>query len=131
MQLEAILPQVVASGPIQFNLSSLTLSDDATAAGHHRLQALSFYSLINDALSKLINIEEALVSLISVGGHQSKSITTPLSWDNPFPLQSTISTTRLLRNCLSPINNQVSLVCETKATISNCLNTFLAEATHR
>ena len=93
----------------------------------HRLQPSPRYAPINNALSKLDDIEKVLGSLFSTAGPQLKSLSTPLSRHEPFPLKSTISAARLLRDCLSSVTNKAPSVRERKTDITECLSSFLEE----
>ncbi len=118
-------------------LSSLKLSNDAagglsstdTLLRSHPPQASPRYTLINNVLSELDNIEKELGSLLLAAGPQLKSLATPLSlsWDEPFPLKSTISAARLLCDRLSSVTNKASSVRECKINISDRLSTFFEE----
>lgn len=115
--------------------SSLKISNDAagglsssdTLLRSHPPQASLRYTPINDVLSELDNIERELGSLLLAARPQLKSLATPISWDDPFPLKSAISAARLLRDRLSSITNRASSVRGRKININNRLNAFLED----
>ena len=93
----------------------------------HRLQPSPRYAPINNALSELDDIEKALGSLLLTAGPQLKSLSTPLSRHKPFPLKSTISAARLLRDRLSSVTNKVPSVRKRKTNVTDSLSAFLEE----
>jgi len=115
--------------------SSLKISNDAagglsssdTLLRSHPPQASLRYTPINDVLSELDNIERELGSLLLAARPQLKSLATPISRDDPFPLKSAISAARLLRDRLSSITNKASSVRGRKINISDRLNAFLED----
>ena len=125
-------------------LSSLKLADGATGSdavgglcstdtllASHRGQASPRYAPINDMLSELDSIEKELGSLLLASRPQLRSLTTPLSRDEPFPLKPMISAACLLRDRLSSVSNKTSSVRKRKTDISDRLNAYLEELMKR
>jgi hypothetical protein len=92
-----------------------------------RRNAPRHYTPIDDILSELDNVEKELGSLLLAAGPQLKSLATPLSRDEPFPLKSAISAAHLLHSRLSSVTSKASLVRKRKTNISDCLSAILEE----
>jgi len=127
MQLEALPPLVVASGPVQLTtvISPPIFYRMHPEATPKRTPRTEYHSPIKDALSELDSMEKELRTLISVTEPQLKNLTTPSSRDDPFPLKSAISAARLLCDHLQSVTNKATSVRKTKATISDRLNVLI------